>query len=81
VRLQDSQHKDRFNVTDIVKHARRLGTQPTLDPIDVCEHMNFNAGMAIECIWIACLKSDDPVSELRRARYHIDRELARLGAP
>jgi hypothetical protein len=46
--------------------------------IQVTEHMSFCLGNAVKYIWRAGLKSDDPVEDLSKARWYIDRELGRL---
>lgn len=45
--------------------------------IDVVEHMNFNRGNAVKYIWRAGLKADE-VEDLEKARWYLDREIARL---
>lgn len=66
-------------MTETVRPLRRTVTQPAIESFEVAEHMNFNLGQAIESIWRAGLKSGDVISELRRARWFIDREIGRLG--
>ena len=46
--------------------------------IKITEHMNFCLGNAIKYIWRAGLKSDDALEDLRKARWYIDREIARV---
>ena len=46
--------------------------------IQITEHMNFCLGNAIKYVWRAGLKSSDAVEDLRKARWYIDREIARL---
>lgn len=41
--------------------------------------MTFNAGNAVKYIWRAGLKSDDPVQDLRKAVWYLEREIRRLG--
>ena len=45
--------------------------------IDVVEHMNFNLGNAVKYIWRAGLKGD-LIEDLEKARWYLDREIARL---
>ena len=66
-------------MSEPLRQFRRASTQPACEPFEVAEHMNFNLGLALESIWRAGLKSGDVVAELKRARWYIDRELARLG--
>lgn len=46
--------------------------------IQVTEHMNFNLGNAVKYIWRAGLKSPDMGTDLRKAVWYLERELARL---
>ena len=48
------------------------------DLIQITEHMGFCTGNAIKYIWRAGLKGADPLEDLRKARWYIDREIARL---
>jgi hypothetical protein len=45
--------------------------------IEVTEHMNFCRGNAVKYIWRAGLKGD-AIEDLRKARWYLDREIARL---
>jgi len=45
--------------------------------IAITEHMNFCLGNAVKYIWRAGLK-DDRLTDLRKARWYIDREIERL---
>lgn len=46
--------------------------------IDVVEWMTFNRGNAIKYLWRAGVKTDDPIPDLRKAVWYIEREIARL---
>jgi hypothetical protein len=48
--------------------------------VTVAEHFGFNLGNAIKYIWRAGLKSTDPIEDLRKAAWYIDREIGRLSA-
>ena len=62
-----------------VDHPPHYNQHPSgIECIDVVEHMNFNLGNAVKYIWRAGLKSLDPVTDLEKARWYIDREIARL---
>jgi hypothetical protein len=45
--------------------------------IEVTEHFNFNKGNAINYIWRSADKGKE-VEDLRKARWYIDREIARI---
>ena len=47
--------------------------------IQITEHMGFCLGNAVKYIWRADLK-DDALEDLRKARWYIDREIARREA-
>lgn len=46
--------------------------------IVITEHMGFCLGNAVKYIWRAGLKSESPLEDLKKARWYIDREIARL---
>lgn len=48
--------------------------------IDVTEHMGFCVGNAVKYLWRAGLKggADMRIEDLRKSRWYIDREIARL---
>jgi hypothetical protein len=46
--------------------------------ITITEHMGFNLGNAVKYIWRAGLKGPDPVADLEKARWYLEREIARL---
>ena len=50
--------------------------------IDFTEQMNFNRGNAVKYIARAGAKDPDrEVEDLRKARWYIDREIARVNGP
>lgn len=64
---------------ETVDHPPHYNSHPSgVECITVTEHMNFNLGNAVKYIWRVGLKSDDPVTDLKKARWYIDREIARL---
>lgn len=40
--------------------------------------MSFNLGNAVKSIWRAGLKTDQPIEDLEKARFYIEREILRL---
>lgn len=61
-----------------VDHPSHYNKSPSgIECIDVVEHLNFNRGNAIKYIWRAEDKGD-PVTDLAKARWYIDREIERL---
>lgn len=66
---------------DPVNHPPHYNSHPSgVECITVTEHMNFNLGNAVKYIWRVGLKSEDPVTDLEKARWYIDREIARIKA-
>lgn len=64
---------------DAVNNPRHYTSHPSgVECIDITEHMNFNLGNATKYIWRAGLKSHDPVEDLKKARWYVDREISRL---
>jgi hypothetical protein len=62
-----------------VDHPVHYNVHPSgVEAIDVCEHMTFNLGNATKYIWRAGLKSESPTEDLKKARWYLDREIARL---
>lgn len=64
---------------DNVNHPRHYNSHPSgVECITITEHMNFNLGNALKYIWRADLKSDDPVIDLEKAAWYVNREIARI---
>jgi hypothetical protein len=61
-------------------NPRHYKSHPSgVECIQITEHMNFCVGNAIKYLWRCGEKpSDDPVEDLKKARWYIDREIARL---
>lgn len=67
------------NAPDQVNRPAHYRAHPSgVECIEITEHMNFCLGNAIKYIWRAGLKTDDPIVDLEKARWYIDRELKRL---
>ncbi|MCM3521746.1 DUF3310 domain-containing protein [Curtobacterium sp. P97] len=67
---------------DVVNHPSHYTAYQGIEVIDLTEQMNFNRGNAVKYIARAGLK--DPakeVEDLQKARWYLDREIARLSAP
>jgi hypothetical protein len=64
---------------DPVDHPAHYTRHPSgVECIAITEHMGFCLGNAIKYIWRADLKNG--IEDLRKARWYIDRELARRQA-
>ena len=65
---------------DPVNHPTHYTTHPSgVECIQVTEHMNFCLGNAIKYLWRAGLKGA-ALEDLKKARWYIDREIARVEA-
>lgn len=66
-------------VADSVNHPSHYTQHPSgVECIQITEHMGFNDGNAIKYIWRAGLKSADPVQDLKKAVWYLEREIMRL---
>lgn len=65
---------------DPVKHPSHYTSHPSgVECIAITEHYNFCLGNAIKYLWRAGLKqSTDPVQDLEKAAWYIQREIMRL---
>jgi hypothetical protein len=72
-----SDHLTKSAEVDIVNHPPHYTSHPSgVECITVTEHMGFNLGNALKYIWRADLK-DDAVTDLFKARWYIEREIAK----
>ena len=63
---------------DNVNHPKHYTSHPSgVECIEITEHFNFCIGNAIKYLWRAGLKGEQ-VEDLRKARWYIDREIARI---
>lgn len=70
-------------VDDRINHPKHYTSHPSgVECIEIVEHMSFNLGNAVKYVWRAGLKTEKGaylIEDLRKARWYIDREIARLG--
>jgi len=65
-------------MNDPVNHPKHYTEHPSgVECIEITEHFNFNKGNAIKYIWRSADKGKE-VEDLRKARWYIDREIARI---
>ena len=65
-------------MNDNVNHPKHYTSHPSgVEAIEITEHFNFNKGNAIKYIWRSSDKGKE-VEDLRKARWYIDREIARI---
>jgi hypothetical protein len=68
-----------MNEEPVIDHPRYYNEHPTgVECIDIIEWFTFNLGTAMKHIWRAGLKSDDALTDLRKAEWYIHREIERL---
>ena len=66
-------------MTDNVNKPPHYTAHPSgVECIQITEHMNFCLGNAIKYIWRAGVKSQDPVEDLSKAVWYLNREIQRL---
>jgi hypothetical protein len=66
-----------MSAPDLINHPPHYTAHPSgVECITITEHMGFNLGCALKYIWRADLKAD-AIADLRKARWYIDRELAK----
>lgn len=69
---------DMNNGTDPVNHPDHYTTHESgIECIQITEWMNFCVGNAIKYLWRAGQKGDH-LQDLKKARWYVDREIARL---
>jgi hypothetical protein len=72
---------ERPQKNDPVNHPSHYTSHPSgIECIRVTEHMNFNVGNAVKYLW-RCDHKGSLISDLEKARWYIDREIARLKKP
>lgn len=65
-------------MNDPVNNPAHYTNHPSgIECIQVTEHMNFNRGNAVKYIW-RCGDKGEPVEDLRKAIWYLEREIARL---
>lgn len=65
---------------DDVNHPQHYTSHPSgVECIQITEHMGFNLGNALKYIWRCDLKRD-AIQDLEKARFYLDREIARRKA-
>lgn len=63
---------------DNVNHPKHYTSHPSgIEVIEITEHMNFCLGNVIKYVLRADLKHKDATTDLEKARWYLDRELAR----
>ena len=76
--MTTEEFNDKPTGRDMVNHPPHYTEHPSgVECIQIVEHMNFCRGNAVKYIWRAGEKGD-PIEDLKKARWYIDREIERL---
>ena len=63
--------------TDMVNSPPHYTQHPSgIECIQVTEHMSFNVGNAVKYLWRCDLKGN-PLEDLKKARFYVEREIKR----
>ena len=67
-------------MTDNINHPHYYaeGWSNNAEVIDITENLNFNLGNVVKYVARAGRKTDDPVEDLLKAQFYLDRELERI---
>jgi hypothetical protein len=75
-RVKNQRIKD-VNNNDPVNNPKHYTNHPSgVECIQITEHMGFNLGNAVKYIW-RCDQKLDAIEDLKKARFYIDREIAK----
>lgn len=81
VTVTDGQgNPQKYYSDDPVNHPKHYTDHPSgVECIQITEHMGFNLGNALKYIWRCDLKQD-AIEDLKKAKWYIERELAKREA-
>lgn len=66
-------------MTDSVNHpSHYTGFSNGAEVIDITENLTFNLGNVVKYVARAGRKTNDPIEDLRKARFYLNREIERL---
>lgn len=66
-------------VHDPVNYPKHYTDHPSgIECISVAEVFTFSLGCVIKYVWRAGLKTDNPIEDLKKARWYLEREITRL---
>lgn len=64
-------------MSDKVNHPPHYKAHPSgIECIQITEHMSFNLGNAMKYIW-RCDEKHDAIEDLKKAKWYIEREIAK----
>jgi len=65
---------------DSVEHPAHYTSHPSgIECIEITQHMSFTLGNAVKYVWRADLKND-AIEDLKKAKWYIEREIAKREA-
>lgn len=64
---------------DPVNHPKHYKFDNGVEVIDLTEQLSFNLGNVVKYCARAGKKTKDPLEDLRKAQFYLNRELARAG--
>ena len=67
-----------MNEDDKINPPHYRSHPSSVECITIVEHFNFNLGNAVKYIWRAGLKTDNPIEDLKKSLWYLQREIARL---
>ena len=68
-------------MTDPIHHPKHYTKHPSgVECIQITEYMNFTLGNAVKYIWRAGLKDGTGIEDLEKAKWYLDREIAKRKA-
>ena len=76
-----AQAKIEKEIMESVEHPPHYNKHPSgVECIDIVEHMSFNLGNVVKYVWRADEKGN-AVEDLRKAKFYIEREIAKRSKP
>lgn len=77
LKVMDMKYNTEFEKDDPVEHPKHYTSHPSgVEAITITEHMNFCLGNVLKYVLRADLK-ENPLVDLQKARWYLDREIAR----
>lgn len=64
--------------TDSINPSHYRSHPSNIECIQITEHMDFCLGNSIKYIWRAGLKSSDPIEDLEKAKWYLERKINQL---
>jgi hypothetical protein len=66
-------------MSDPVNNPAHYKSHPSgIECIQITEHMGFNLGNATKYLWRSSLKHPNPILDLKKAIWYVEREIQRL---